>query len=180
MYTGTQTTQYVPYAWTVPAHPPCAPLSVPWPPNMMLAHMCCISSPGATCSDTTHIRTIPAPPPASLLGGRITLHPHHLVPLLGGGITLHPHHRLPPTCSDGLHWHLEGRSHARQCLLTSGLLPMLSAPGPSGDEVGTGGGCSDCWVSMVARCHVKALLKGTIKGVLGSHKPGTCQSHSHM
>ncbi len=37
--------------------------------------------------------------------------------------------------SDGLKWSLAGRSHARQCLLTRGLLPMLSAPGPSGDEV---------------------------------------------
>jgi hypothetical protein len=42
----------------------------------------------------------------------------------------------PVRHSDGLKWRLEGRSHARQCLLTRGLLPMLSAPGPSGDQVG--------------------------------------------
>mgnify|MGYP001810943135 CR=1 FL=1 len=40
----------------------------------------------------------------------------------------------PPAClqRDGLKWKLEGRSTARQALLTSGLLPMLAAPTPSG------------------------------------------------
>ncbi|KAG2497916.1 hypothetical protein HYH03_004180 [Edaphochlamys debaryana] len=42
---------------------------------------------------------------------------------------------VPRLTSDGLHWKLQGRGHARQCLLVRGLLPMLSAPGPSGDEV---------------------------------------------
>lgn len=31
--------------------------------------------------------------------------------------------------SDGLSWKLEGRSFARQCQLTRGLVPMLCAPG---------------------------------------------------
>ncbi|PNW77193.1 hypothetical protein CHLRE_10g426292v5 [Chlamydomonas reinhardtii] len=42
---------------------------------------------------------------------------------------------VPRLTSDGLHWKLQGKGHARQCLLVRGLLPMLSAPGPSGDEV---------------------------------------------
>ncbi len=42
---------------------------------------------------------------------------------------------VPRLLSDGLKWRLEGRGHARQCLMVRGLLPMLSAPGPSGDEV---------------------------------------------
>ncbi|KAF5832362.1 pyruvate kinase [Dunaliella salina] len=42
---------------------------------------------------------------------------------------------VPRLMSNGLKWRLEGKSHARQCLLTRGLLPMLSAPGPSGDQV---------------------------------------------
>ncbi|GIL72321.1 hypothetical protein Vretifemale_2686, partial [Volvox reticuliferus] len=42
---------------------------------------------------------------------------------------------VPRLTSDGLRWQLQGRGHARQCLLVRGLLPMLSAPGPSGDEV---------------------------------------------
>ncbi|KAL6752894.1 hypothetical protein V8C86DRAFT_3172018 [Haematococcus lacustris] len=42
---------------------------------------------------------------------------------------------VPKLVSDGLTWRLEGRSHARTCLMTRGLLPLLSAPGPSGDEV---------------------------------------------
>lgn len=37
--------------------------------------------------------------------------------------------------SDGLHWHLDGVGHARQCLLSRGLLPLLAAPGPSSEEV---------------------------------------------
>ena len=32
----------------------------------------------------------------------------------------------------GLRWKLEGRSVARQSLLTSGLMPVLAAPTPSG------------------------------------------------
>lgn len=43
---------------------------------------------------------------------------------------------VPRLVSDGLRWRLDGRSHARQCNIVRGLLPMLSAPGPSGDEVG--------------------------------------------
>mgnify|MGYP001081094478 CR=1 FL=1 len=35
---------------------------------------------------------------------------------------------------DGLRWTLEGRSTARQALLTSGLLPVLAAPTPSGES----------------------------------------------
>ncbi|KXZ56864.1 hypothetical protein GPECTOR_1g78 [Gonium pectorale] len=42
---------------------------------------------------------------------------------------------VPRLTSDGLKWTLQGRGHARQCLIMRGLLPMLSAPGPSGDEV---------------------------------------------
>ena len=34
----------------------------------------------------------------------------------------------------GLKWHLEGRATARQALLTSGLVPVLAAPTPSGGE----------------------------------------------
>lgn len=39
---------------------------------------------------------------------------------------------VPYLKRDGLRWKLEGRSTARQALLTSGLLPMLAAPTPSG------------------------------------------------
>ncbi|MEW5318442.1 MAG: hypothetical protein WDW38_009663, partial [Sanguina aurantia] len=42
---------------------------------------------------------------------------------------------VPRLVSNGLKWTLEGRSYARQCLLTRGLLPMLTAPSPSHDEV---------------------------------------------
>ncbi|KAL4425448.1 hypothetical protein ABPG75_009464 [Micractinium tetrahymenae] len=38
---------------------------------------------------------------------------------------------VPYLKRDGLRWKLEGRSTARQALLTSGLLPMLAAPSPS-------------------------------------------------
>jgi hypothetical protein len=39
---------------------------------------------------------------------------------------------IPRLRSDGMRWHLEGRSAARQCLIHSGLLPVLAAPSPSG------------------------------------------------
>mmetsp|Transcript_33774 Transcript_33774/g.60980 ORF Transcript_33774/g.60980 Transcript_33774/m.60980 type:complete len:646 (-) Transcript_33774:934-2871(-) len=42
---------------------------------------------------------------------------------------------IPQLVSDQLHWKLEGRSSARQCLITRGLLPVLAAPGPSGDAL---------------------------------------------
>jgi hypothetical protein len=42
---------------------------------------------------------------------------------------------VPRLVSDALHWRLEGRHNARQCLLTRGLLPMLAAPQPHGDAV---------------------------------------------
>jgi hypothetical protein len=40
---------------------------------------------------------------------------------------------VPYLKRDGLKWKLEGRHTARQALLTSGLLPMLAAPTPSGE-----------------------------------------------
>ncbi|PSC76198.1 pyruvate kinase [Micractinium conductrix] len=42
---------------------------------------------------------------------------------------------VPYLKRDGLKWKLEGRSTARQALLTSGLLPMLAAPTPSGESL---------------------------------------------
>ncbi|MEW5297257.1 MAG: hypothetical protein WDW36_000480 [Sanguina aurantia] len=42
---------------------------------------------------------------------------------------------VPQLVSDSLHWKLLGRSNARQCLLTRGLMPMLAAPSPSGDAL---------------------------------------------
>lgn len=38
---------------------------------------------------------------------------------------------VPYLKRDGLHWKLEGRSAARQALLTSGLMPVLAAPTPN-------------------------------------------------
>lgn len=40
---------------------------------------------------------------------------------------------VPYLKRDGLRWKLEGRSTARQALLTSGLLPIMAAPTPSGE-----------------------------------------------
>eukprot|EP00884_Botryococcus_braunii_P017214 jgi/Botrbrau1/4176/Bobra.0192s0036.1 len=42
---------------------------------------------------------------------------------------------IPRLRSDGMRWHLEGRSSARQCLIHSGLLPVLAAPSPSGETL---------------------------------------------
>ncbi len=44
---------------------------------------------------------------------------------------------LPSTCccSDGLKWKMEGRSHARHCLLNRSLLPLLVNPSAEGEEV---------------------------------------------
>jgi len=42
---------------------------------------------------------------------------------------------VPRLVNDSLHWKLEGRSTARCCQLTRGLLPMLATPGPNGDAV---------------------------------------------
>ena len=41
---------------------------------------------------------------------------------------------IPYLKNEGLRWTLEGRSIARQALLTSGLLPVLAAPTPSGEH----------------------------------------------
>ena len=41
---------------------------------------------------------------------------------------------VPFLKNEGLKWTLEGRSTARQALLTSGLLPVLAAPTPSGES----------------------------------------------
>lgn len=41
---------------------------------------------------------------------------------------------VPYLKRDGLKWQLEGRSTARQALLTSGLMPVLAAPAPSSGE----------------------------------------------
>ena len=46
---------------------------------------------------------------------------------------------VPYLKRDGLKWKLEGRHTARQALLTSGLLPMLAAPTPSGEGGGRAG-----------------------------------------
>lgn len=43
---------------------------------------------------------------------------------------------VPYLKRDGLKWKLEGRHAARQALLTSGLLPTLAAPTPSGEQLG--------------------------------------------
>ena len=40
---------------------------------------------------------------------------------------------VPHLRSDVISWSLEGRSNARQCLLSRGVLPMLSAPGHTED-----------------------------------------------
>ncbi|GBF87464.1 pyruvate kinase [Raphidocelis subcapitata] len=42
---------------------------------------------------------------------------------------------VPRLVSDSLHWRLEGRHNARQCMLTRGLLPILATPSPSGDAI---------------------------------------------
>eukprot|EP00775_Hariotina_reticulata_P009310 gene9310-9475_t len=42
---------------------------------------------------------------------------------------------VPRLVNDGIKWRLEGRSTARACQLTRGLLPMLATPGPNGDAV---------------------------------------------
>lgn len=36
---------------------------------------------------------------------------------------------VPNLLSDNIHWRLDGRANARQCLLSRGILPMLSTPG---------------------------------------------------
>lgn len=45
---------------------------------------------------------------------------------------------VPYLKNQGLRWTLEGRSAARQALLTHGLLPVLAAPAPSGEGEGAG------------------------------------------
>ncbi|PNW82489.1 hypothetical protein CHLRE_06g280950v5 [Chlamydomonas reinhardtii] len=42
---------------------------------------------------------------------------------------------VPHLVSDQLKWKLEGRSSARQCLISRALLPVLAAPSPSGDQL---------------------------------------------
>lgn len=42
---------------------------------------------------------------------------------------------VPHLVSDQLRWRLEGRCAARQCLLNRGMLPVLAAPSPSGDQL---------------------------------------------
>ncbi|KXZ44880.1 hypothetical protein GPECTOR_61g833 [Gonium pectorale] len=42
---------------------------------------------------------------------------------------------VPHLVSDQLKWKLEGRSSARQCLISRSLLPVLAAPSPSGDQL---------------------------------------------
>ncbi|KAG2492389.1 hypothetical protein HYH03_009335 [Edaphochlamys debaryana] len=42
---------------------------------------------------------------------------------------------VPHLVSDQLKWRLEGRSSARQCLISRSLLPVLAAPSPSGDQL---------------------------------------------
>ncbi|GLC77052.1 hypothetical protein PLESTF_001878200 [Pleodorina starrii] len=42
---------------------------------------------------------------------------------------------VPHLVSDQLKWKLEGRSSARQCLVSRSLLPVLAAPSPSGDQL---------------------------------------------
>ena len=61
---------------------------------------------------------------------------------------------VPYLKRDGLKWKLEGRYTARQALLTSGLLPMLAAPTPSGacDRWMHGNGCMGCMGQMDALC----------------------------
>ena len=74
----------------------------------------------------------------------------------------------PPAClqRDGLKWKLEGRSTARQALLTSGLLPMLAAPTPSGARAQRLGRAPRCrlrrrrgWLSHSSASPLPALLK---------------------
>lgn len=82
-----------------------------------------------------------------------------------------------PPCSDGLRWRLEGRSHARQCLLTRGLLPMLSAPGPSGDEVGCAGAvlmraCGTC-LAGVGLLHAPSGALWALQGQRQCRQPGS-------
>lgn len=42
---------------------------------------------------------------------------------------------VPHLVADGLKWKLEGRSIARQCLITRGLMPFLAAPSPNGEAL---------------------------------------------
>jgi len=42
---------------------------------------------------------------------------------------------VPHLVADGLKWRLEGRSIARQCLITRGLMPFLAAPSPNGEAL---------------------------------------------
>jgi pyruvate kinase len=41
---------------------------------------------------------------------------------------------VPHLVNDALKWKLEGRSAARQCLMTRGLLPFLATPNTVGDR----------------------------------------------
>ena len=42
---------------------------------------------------------------------------------------------IPRLVNDNLEWKIVGRHVARQCLLTRGLVPMLAAPSPDGEQV---------------------------------------------
>ncbi len=57
---------------------------------------------------------------------------------------------VPYLKNEGLRWTLEGRSIARQALLTSGLLPVLAAPTPSGEAGAHGRFIRGCgWGSVL-------------------------------
>lgn len=58
---------------------------------------------------------------------------------------------VPYLKRDGLRWQLEGRSTARQALLTSGLIPVLAAPSPAFGE------------SLIEEAVALALRSGLIK-----------------
>ena len=108
----------------VPACLLCMPWGRTWPsctgnPHLTVCHAQHVAQ-HAACSLTL---SAPASMALSLLD--LTL-PYRFpfVPL--------PQQVVPYLKRDGLKWKLEGRHAARQALLTSGLLPTLAAPTPSG------------------------------------------------
>ena len=107
---------------------------------LLLASCCCASASasgdqGAACSMVTGLSA--ARPAGCALEparqGFCTLVP--APPLPHSAQPTPPPQVVPYLKRDGLRWKLEGRHAARQALLTSGLLPTLAAPTPSGEAL---------------------------------------------
>ena len=67
---------------------------------------------------------------------------------------------VPYLKRDGLKWKLEGRHTARQALLTSGLLPMLAAPTPSGEPASQP--VEQSWLHAACGCMPAASSAGCL------------------